>query len=135
MILIDKASNIVGDEGFPQSGKLILDYGKSGFEGPINYLAVIDGGDTMPSQIIIDPAYRFKKTHLVGAQVQYVHVIAPYVPTVNGSDYPVYITGTAQARNTLFKLLESLVASGVFLQPDVLLPQLRYQDPAIPPFE
>lgn len=134
VIFIDKASNVFNDESFPQSGRLILDYGKGGVEGPISYLAVIDGGDTATSQIILDPAYRFLKTHETGAQVQFVHELAPYTPTVDGSDYPVYITGTAQARNTLFKLMESLVASGVFLEPDVQLPQLRYQDPAIPPF-
>ena len=134
VIYIDKASNIIGTEGFPQSGKLVIDYGSTGSEGPINYLAVIDGGGTARSQIILDPAYRFTKTHKIGAQVQYVHNVYPYQPTINGSDYPVYITGTAQARNTLFKLMESLVASGIFLQPDVLLPQLRYQDTAIEPF-
>jgi hypothetical protein len=45
------------------------------------------------------------------------------------------MTGTAQARNTLFKLIEDIIAGGVFLQPDVLLPQLRYIDSAIAPFE
>jgi hypothetical protein len=104
-------------------------------EGPITYLAVIDGGDSYVSQIIIDPAYRFKKTHKNGAQIQYVHANTPYVPGIDGSSYPTYVTGTAQARNTLFTLLESLVAGGIFLQPDVLLPKLRYQDSAIAPFE
>ena len=135
VMFIDKASNLEGGLTFPQSGTMMLDYGMDAVEGPISYLAVIDGGGVIPSQIVIDPAYRFKKTHAEGAQVQYIHANTPYVPGIDGSAYPVYVTGTAQARNTLFKLLEGLVAGGVFLQPDVLLPNLRYQDPAIPPFE
>ena len=135
VIFITKASNLDGGLTFPQSGTMMLDYGTDGVEGPISYLAVIDGGPSAPSQIVIDPAYRFQTTHDAGAQVQYIHSKTPYVPGIDGSDYPVYVTGTAQARNTLFTLLEGLVAGGVFLQKDVLLPNLRYQDSAIEPFE
>jgi hypothetical protein len=135
VIFVDKVSNLNGGITFPTSGTMMLDYGTDGVEGPISYLATIDGGGTSLSQIVIDPAYRFKKTHKTGAQVQYVHSNSPYVPGIDGSAYPAYITGTAQARNTLFTLLEDLVAGGVFLKPDVLLPKLRYEDTAIPPFE
>jgi hypothetical protein len=132
VIFVEGVNNAWQNKPFPSSGKLIIDYGSNKAEGPINYIATIENGSL--SQIIIDPAYRFTKSHSPGAQVQYIHTLQPYVPTVNGSDYPSYITGTAQARNTLFKLLESLIAGGVFLKADVLLPELRYQDTAIAPF-
>jgi len=135
VMFVDKISNLDGGFTFPSSGTMMLDYGTDDKEGPISYLAVIDGGNSFVSQIIIDPAYRFKKTHQSGAQIQYIHSNAPYVPSIDGSAYPVYVTGTAQARNTLFKLLEGLVAGGIFLQPDILFPDIRYSDESIAPFE
>jgi hypothetical protein len=66
--------------------------------------------------------------------VQYIHTNSPYAPGVDGSAYPFYITGTAEARNTLFELAELLVAAGIFIEEDVLLPALRYDDTAIEPF-
>lgn len=134
IIFVDKIDNVFGAESFPNSGEILIDYGTDNIEGPISYIAVISS-QTGSSQILIDPSYRFKKTHTVGSQVQFIHTNKPYQPSLDGTDYPVYVTGTAQSRNTLFTLLEGLIAGGVFLQPDVLLPQLRYQDTAIPPFE
>jgi hypothetical protein len=134
IIFVDSVTDVFGQEDFPKSGKILIDYGMDNVEGPIDYIAVIDNksGD---SQILIDPAYRIKNTHQVDAQVQYMHEASPYTPTQNGSDYPMYLTGTAQARNTLLTLIEEIIAGGVFLQTDVLLPELRYTDPAIAPFD
>jgi hypothetical protein len=134
IIFVDKVTQVFEQLGFPKTGRILVDYGNNSAEGPINYIAVIDGqgGD---SQILIDPSYRFQKSHAIDAQVQFIHDVKPYLPTQDGSDFPVYMTGTAQARNTLFKLIEDIIAGGVFLQPDVLLPHLRYIDSAIAPFE
>jgi hypothetical protein len=120
-------------DGFPASGKLMLDYGTSKQEGPISYLSVIsnDSGD---SQILIDPAYRFKFSHSEGAQIWNVLQTQPFKPSIDGSDYPTYLTGTAQARDTLLTLLRLLVAAGVFLDFEVLFPDLRFSDTAIQPY-
>ena len=130
-IFVDDST--LGDKVFPQNGKIVIDYGTSSSEGPINYLAyVTNPGST---QILVDPAYRFKKSHSPDAQIQFVRDTQPYVPEIDGSDFPMYLTGTTESRNTLFKLVELLVASGIFVEADVILPELRYADPSLSPFE
>lgn len=133
IVFVDKVENVFGNDSFPGSGKVIIDYGSDKFEGPINYIAVISN-NSGPSQIILDPSYRFKKTHEIGAQIQYIHDTIPFQPGLDGKAYPFYITGSAQARNTLFTLLELLTALGIFLEADVQLPDLLYSDTAIEPF-
>ena len=119
---------------FPSSGKIMLDYGSDGKEGPISYIAAIQS-NTGDSQLLLDPSYRFKTTHATGATVQYIHETVAYVPNVNGKDFQPYITGTAQTRNTLILLLEDLLASGIFLEKDILIPTLIYSDSAIDAFD
>jgi hypothetical protein len=130
-LIVDSAT--VNGENFPQSGEIVLDYGTSRSEGPIRYFAVVSNPGA--NQILIDPSYKFKKSHPVGAQVQYIRATQPHVPNIDGSDLQPYITGTSSARNTLFSLIELLVAAGVFVERDVILPELRYDDVAINPFE
>jgi len=123
----------LGDEQFPQTGRIVIDYGTSRSEGPIDYRAYVKNiGNT---QILINPAYQFKKSHDSTSQIFYIHESVPYEPTIDGYDYPFYITGTTNARNTLFRLVELLVAAGIFVETDVILPDLRYTDPAIPPYD
>ena len=122
-----------GVEGFPTSGQLMLDYGTSLSEGPINYLSTI-ANETGDSQILIDPAYRFKFSHSPGAQIWNVLQDQPFVPDIAGAAYPTYLTGTAQARDTLFTLLGTLTAAGIFVDFEVLFPDLRFSDPAILPY-
>ncbi len=120
-------------EGFPTTGKFIIDHGTDAAEGPINFLSTISnsGGN---SQILIDPSYKFKNTHSSGSLVWFVGATNPFVPDLQGAAYPAYVTGTAQARDTLLEILETLVASGIFINFNVLLPSLRYEDPAIQPY-
>lgn len=118
---------------FPTSGKIVIGYGTNKLEGPINYFATVINGSV--NQIIIDPAYRFKNSHTVGGKVQYIHDTKPYIPKTDGSDYPVYITGTTAARNTMFALIRLLIAGGIFVVEDVLRPELQFDDVAIPPFD
>lgn len=125
-------STSVGDDEMPQSGEIILDYGKDNFEGPIRYYAVISSPGA--NQILIDPAYRFKKTHTTGAAVQRIHSSTPFKPDQTGESLPAYLTGTSSARNTLFALAEILTAAGVFIEQDVNLPDLRYSDGSISVF-
>ena len=124
----------VNGEKFPSSGKLILGFGTDQFEGPISYYATVENPGS--NQILIDPSYRFKHSHTAQVtSVQYIHSNQPFTPSMDGSEFPVYITGTAQARNTMFTLAELLVASGIFIEEDVLLPGLRFEDTAIEPFD
>lgn len=129
--LFVNASSVNGED-FPQSGEIIIDYGTDKIEGPIKYYAVIS--NISVHQILIDPAYKFKKSHDVGANVQYIHQKQPYKPAMDGSDLPFYLTGTNEARNTLFTLIELLVAAGIFVERDIKIPELRYSDISISPF-
>jgi len=130
-LLVDSVS--VDGEDLPQMGLLVIDYGFDNFEGPIQFNAVIENPST--SQILIDPSYKFKYSHSEGAQVQVIHKVTAYTPTRDGDDYPVYLTGAVQARKTLFELLDLLVATGIFVEEDLIIPELRYQDTAISPYE
>ena len=119
-------------EGFPETGEIIIDYGTDEQEGPIRFSAFIKNPGNY--QVLIDPAYKFKFSHDIGSRVQFIHARQPYTPKIEGQDYPFYLTGTASARNTMFALVELLIASGFFVEANVLLPELRYSDPSIEPF-
>lgn len=121
-------------DNFPKSGKLLINYGTDRVEGPINYLSTIQNSSGN-SQVLIDPSYKFKFTHNIGAGIWHIHKTSTYVPDTTGKDYPVYITGTARARNTLLQILKLLVASGIFIDFNVLFPNLRYADPSIQPYQ
>lgn len=84
---------------------------------------------------MVDPAYKYKFSHPIGDKVQFIHETQPYTPTKFGKDFPVYVTGTTQAREAMFTLIKSLVAAGIFIEKEVILPDLRYDDVMIPIFE
>jgi hypothetical protein len=129
---IDTTITGTGEE-YPQSGTLILGYGTDQFEGPIRFYAVVENPGN--NQILIDPAYRFKHTHEAGTQVQTIYQNSPFVPGTDGSDFPCYITGTTTARETMFSLIELLVAAGIFVEREVIKPDLRYDDTEITVFD
>jgi hypothetical protein len=127
-------SIFIEDPGeLPDNGSLMINYGTDNVEGPISYLSVINNEDGY-TQIIIDPSYRFKHTHKKGAYIWHVAQKSPFLLDMTGKHFPAYLTGTAQARNTLFEILKLLVASGIFIDFNVLLPTLKYADPSIKPF-
>lgn len=123
---------IDGIDDLPTSGYFILNYGNTDQEGPIKYDLAIPGN---PSQLKIDPAYVFKNSH---SDNSFIRVISQtQAPTIGiaGKQYPVYITGATQVRITLEQTLQTLVSVGVKLNIKVQLPDLKYDDPGIAPFE
>jgi len=126
-IILDSVS-----DDFPEEGEIVIHYGSSKYEGPIKYSSLLKNDIT--SQIIIDPAYKFKFTHVLGSRILCIRDKRAYIPTNDGADLPFYITGTTAARDTLFKLLQLLKATGIFIEEDVLLPELRFSDVSINPF-
>lgn len=122
-----------GTESFPETGKLIIGYATDKVEGPIRFYSTIDNSGQ--SQILIDPAYKFKFTHETGASVQFIHAATPYIPKTQGEDYPAYITGTTAAREALFTFIRLLTASGIFVEKDVSFPILTYADSGIQVFD
>jgi hypothetical protein len=110
----------------------MINYGNSRQEGPIKYDLVIDG---TPAQLKIDPAYVFKQSHQNNSVVRVISQTQPPAIGIAGKEYPVYITGATQVRVTLQKTLEQLVSVGVKLNIQVQLPDLKYDDPGIAPFQ
>jgi hypothetical protein len=106
-------------ESFPDSeGFLVFDYGTSNQEGPVKYL-----GRPSSGSLLLDPAYKFKKTHVTGSSVNLLAGRAPYKPKTDGSDYPTYVTGTIKGRIEAQALIESLTASGIFLNIVIVYPK------------
>lgn len=104
--------------GFPdESGYVVFDYGTSNAEGPIKYL-----GRPSSTSILLDPTYRFQKTHPVGSTINLLSSKSPYTPTTNGSDYPAYVTGTVEGQIQAQALIESLAASGIFVNVIIVRP-------------
>jgi hypothetical protein len=54
--------------------------------------------------------------------VNLLNGIAPYLPTTDGSDYPTYVTGTDEGQVQAQALIQSLTASGIFLNIVIVYP-------------
>lgn len=117
-------------DGFSASGGyLCVDHGSSYREGPIRYTGVKDTG--LAKYILIDNAYTFKKKHLSGVRIHNLRSIYRYSPSNNAKDYPMYITGAVDVRNSFVGIVRSIVASGVVFTVDVQQPTIKYQEPGI----
>lgn len=120
---------LVSGANFPSSGYVVFDYGTDKVEGPVRYLSINS------SQMVIDPAYVFKQTHDIGSTVRHTPITQAYSPRNNGLDYQAFVTGTSEARDTVFALIEKVISAGVFVEKDVLLPDLRYADVTLSPYK
>lgn len=104
---------------FPDTqGLLVFEYGSSNQEGPVKYL-----GRPSSGSLLLDPSYKFKKTHNAGADITLLKSISPYSPKPDGTDYQAYVTGTITGRVEAEALIQSLTASGIFLNIIVVYPQ------------
>ena len=107
---------------FPEtSGQVVINYGRSDEEGPVNYIAKPGVGS-----LFIDPSYRFKKNHLAGAAINLLSSQFATSVTTNGSDYPVYIVDTVGPRDTLENLILGAKAAGVSVRFVVTVPETVY---------
>ena len=110
-------------------GYIVFDYGTANAEGPLKYLALSG------NQIVIDPSYTFQKTHQLNSTVRLVKQLEQFSPNENGKQYQAFATGTSLARDSFFEILKSIVSAGVFIQQDVLFPELRFVDESLKPYE
>jgi len=114
-ISVDDAS------GFPnQSGLILLDFGRSTQEGPITYNSRPNN-----STLLVSASYVYQQEHKVG---RYVNLIdpSPTIPRVTGDDYPVYIVGTASARQSAQDLVKQLIAAGVTIRFEISFPEVLF---------
>lgn len=74
------------------------------------------------STILLDPAYTFKNSHEIGTDMTLLSDTKAYEPRPDGSDYGVYLTGTADGRKFAQELIESITAAGINLQIIIVYP-------------
>jgi len=103
---------------FPdEEGFLVIGFGTSNEEGPIRYY-----GRPSSNSLLIDPSYKFKKSHVPGEDIALITDRKAYRPKQDGTDYGAYLTGTIAGRIEAQKLIEKLVASGIFLSVIITYP-------------
>lgn len=100
-----------------EPGFLVFDFGTSNQEGPVRYL-----GRPSNNTLLLDAAYTFKKTHLLGSNVSFLRHPKPFTPSVDGLDYPTYLTGTIKGRIEAEKISKELAAAGIFLNIIIVYP-------------
>lgn len=104
---------------FPDSeGFIVLDWGTSNQEGPVRYL-----GRPSSGSILLDPSYKFQKTHAAGSDMRLLKDRKPYKPRVDGGDLATYVTGTIKGRVEAERLIDSLKAAGIFLNVIIVYPK------------
>lgn len=114
-IRITDASN------FPNKpGKILLNFGRSEQEGPIDYHSRPNN-----TTLLIDASHIFQKEHNIGRKVNYV-VSGPTIPRVTGDDYPVYVVGTQESREAAQELIKSLIAAGVIIRFVIEFPEFYF---------
>lgn len=110
---------------FPDVGHFIIEYGTKEQERPIRYL-----GKVGSTALLIDPGHVFERDHLAGSGVRLIRKLGPHIPRANGDDYAVYMTGTSQARSLLAQYLVDIVAAGITLKFNILVPEQKW--PVLP---
>jgi hypothetical protein len=104
---------------FPdQEGFLMFNFGNEKQEGPVKYY-----GRPSTGSLLIDPSYKFKNTHDVGADVILLLDRKGYKPRQDGSDYQPYVTSTVVGRLEAEKMIDRLKASGIFVNLFIVYPK------------
>lgn len=103
---------------FPDAeGYLVFEYGYDEQEGPVKYI-----GKSSSTGLLLDPSYKFKKSHAANVEVNLLRSTAPLKPKADASDYPFYITDSIQGRLQAEILIRQLTASGIFLNVVIVVP-------------
>ena len=119
---ISSTINLTNASNFPNKpGKFILDFGRNNQEGPISYTSRPNN-----STLLIDASYQFEKDHAAGRKVNLIQP-TPSLPRLTGEDYPVYVTGTEEARVAAQELIRKLLAAGVVIRFIVDFPEFLFE--------
>lgn len=116
-LTVDDASEIPNAPGY-----LIFDFGNGHQEEPVPYI-----GRPNDSTLLLDPSYVFETLHLVGAKVNYLSELEIFKPRTFGEDLPIYLTSPSGTRNAIQALLLKLVAAGVVVRFEILLPDYYHE--------
>lgn len=119
---VSSTINLANAGNFPNvPGRFLLDFGRNNQEGPVLYTSRPNN-----STLLIDASYQFQKDHDAGRKVNLI-VPSPALPRVTGDDYPVYITGTEEARVAAQDLVRKLLAAGVVIRFIVDFPEFLFE--------
>ena len=115
---------VVDGSGIPnEPATAIFGWGKNNEEQPVRII-----GRPNNKTILLDPAHVFAKTHAIGTNLNIlVPDLKPYTPSSLGTDYAIYVTSPAGAREIVQNLLETLIAAGVVINFVILLPEYLYR--------
>ena len=105
------------------SGFLVFEWGKeANTEQPVGFIGIPNS-----NTILLDPAYKFQKTHLSGTKVRVIQSdLQPQSPRKTGDDLAIYLTSPAEAREIVEDFLRRLAAAGIIVNFVILLPEYRY---------
>lgn len=70
----------------------------------------------------LDPGYKFKNNHHILSDLDLLSSVESHTPSIDGSDYASYLTGSADARIYCETLLRRIIASGIKLEVTVIYP-------------
>lgn len=119
---ISSTINLTNAANFPNKpGRFILDFGRNTQEGPIAYTSRPNN-----STLLIDASYQFQKDHGAGRKVNLIQPV-PSLPRLTGEDYPVFVTGTEEARVAAQDLIRKLLAAGVVIRFIVDFPEFLFE--------
>lgn len=107
---------------FPNKpGKILLNFGRAEQEGPILYNSRPNN-----STLLIDASHVFQNEHVVGRKVNLISD-SPTIPRLTGTDYPVFVVGTEEARAAAQRLIRQLLAAGVVVRFIVEFPEVLFE--------
>lgn len=103
---------IPDDQGF-----VVFDFGTSSEEGPVRYI-----GRPSTASLSLDPSHIFEFDHEIDSDITLLSAKNNHTPTENGSDFPVFLTGSVSGRIFAEQLLQELTATGIILIITVVFP-------------
>lgn len=108
---------LISTADFPDTGYLVFDLGYDNEETIVPYVKVLNH-----QEIIIDSSYVWQHQHIVGADVTLLVDKNKYELPGDNSDFGVYATDVANARQSAIDYLKSATADGIKTNITVLYP-------------
>lgn len=115
-IVVDSTVKILEPQG-----QLVFGYGTEREEQPVKYRGIPNS-----NTILIDPSHVFKYDHPIGEYINVLADTSAYVPAKDGSDYAIYMTSPAGARDAVEEILKTLAAEGIIVRFVILAPTYKY---------
>lgn len=74
------------------------------------------------STLLLDPSNDFKFNHDIGADINLLSAKTAYQPALDGSDYPMYVTGVAEGQVYAEDIIRKVTALGINLEIIIIYP-------------